>query len=85
MLSDTNPTVVGFSVPFPGNLYGALRMGQQLRTRRQDIKVVLGGGYANTELRRLRDPRLFEVLDFVTLDDGERPFLCLLEYLQGNV
>ena len=77
------PSVVGFSVPFPGNLFGALRMGQQLRLRRRDIKVVLGGGYANTELRRLRDPRVFEVLDFVTLDDGERPFLCLLEYLEG--
>jgi hypothetical protein len=59
-------------------------MGQELRAQRQDIKVVLGGGYANTELRRLGDPRLFEVLDFVTLDDGERPFLCLLEYLQGK-
>ncbi|MDH5564181.1 MAG: radical SAM protein [Nitrospirota bacterium] len=80
----SQPSVVGFSVPFPGNLYGALRMGQQLRARRPDLKIVLGGGYANTELRRVRDPRLFDVLDFVTLDDGERPFLCLLEYLQGN-
>jgi len=78
------PSVVGFSVPFPGNLYGALRMGQQLRARRPEIKVVLGGGYANTELRRVQEPRLFEVVDFVTLDDGERPFLCLLEYLQGK-
>jgi hypothetical protein len=78
------PSLVGFSVPFPGNLYGALRMGQQLRARRPEIKVVLGGGYANTELRRIREPRLFEVVDFVTLDDGERPFLCLLEYLQGK-
>ena len=78
------PTVVGFTVPFPGNLYGALRMGQQLRIRKRDIKVVLGGGYANTELRRLQDPRLFEVLDFVTLDDGERPFLCLMDYLAGK-
>ncbi len=78
------PSVVGFSVPFPGNLYGALRMGQQLRARRRDIKVAFGGGYANTELRRLRDPRVFEFLDYVTLDDGERPFLCLLEYLEGK-
>ncbi len=78
------PSVVGFSVPFPGNLYGALRMGQQLRVRRRDIKVVLGGGYVNTELRRLCEPRLFEVVDFVTLDDGERPFLCILEHLQGR-
>ncbi len=78
------PTVVGLTVPFPGNLYGALRMGHALRVRRPNIKVVLGGGYANTELRRLQDARLFEVVDFVTLDDGERPFLCLLEYLQGK-
>jgi radical SAM superfamily enzyme YgiQ (UPF0313 family) len=78
------PSVVGFSVPFPGNLYGALRMGQQLKAGRPEMKVILGGGYPNTELRRLQDPRLFEVVDFVTLDDGERPFLCLLEYLQGK-
>jgi hypothetical protein len=78
------PTVIGFSVPFPGNLYGALRMGQQLRARRPEIKVVLGGGYANTELRRVQELRLFDVVDLVTIDDGERPFLCLLEYLQGK-
>jgi len=78
------PSVVGLSVPFPGNLYGALRMGQQLRARTPEIKVVLGGGYPNTELRRLQESRVFEVIDFVTLDDGERPFLCLLEYLQGK-
>ncbi len=78
------PSIVGFSVPFPGNLYGALRMGQQLRLRKPHIKVVLGGGYVNTELRRVQEPRLFEVVDYVTLDDGERPFLCLLEYLQGT-
>ncbi|MDH5296407.1 MAG: radical SAM protein, partial [Nitrospirota bacterium] len=78
------PSVVGFSVPFPGNLYGALRMGQQLRARRPEIKVVLGGGYPNTELRKVKESRLFEVVDFVTIDDGERPFLCLLEYLQGK-
>ncbi|MBA3966875.1 MAG: radical SAM protein [Nitrospirales bacterium] len=78
------PAVVGLSVPFPGNLYGALRMGQELRDKRPEIKVVLGGGYPNTELRRLQEPRLFACVDFVTLDDGERPFLCLLEYLEGK-
>lgn len=78
------PDVVGFSVPFPGNLYGALRMGRELRIRRPEITIVLGGGYANTELRRLEEPRVFDVVDFVTLDDGERPLVCLLEYLQGK-
>ena len=78
------PTVVGVSVPFPGNLYGAFRIAQALKARRADVKIVLGGGYVNTELRRLSDPRVFEYLDYVMLDDGERPWQCLLEHLSGT-
>jgi radical SAM superfamily enzyme YgiQ (UPF0313 family) len=44
----------------------------------------MGGGYVNTELRTLKDIRLFEYVDFILLDDGERPLLSLLEYLQGK-
>ncbi len=79
-----DPTVVGVSVPFPGNLYGAFRVAQALKARRPEVKIVLGGGYANTELRRLSDPRVFEYLDYVMLDDGERPWQCLLEHLSGT-
>jgi len=79
-----SPDVVGFTVPFPGNLYGGLRMAGALKARCPEIPIVLGGGYANTELRRLDDPRVFDYLDYVTLDDGERPLLCLLEYLDGK-
>jgi radical SAM superfamily enzyme YgiQ (UPF0313 family) len=79
-----NPSVVGLTVPFPGNLYGAFRLAQALKTKRPEITVVLGGGYANTELRRLKDPRVFDYLDYATLDDGERPLLCLLEHLGGK-
>lgn len=79
-----DPDVVGLTIPFPGNLFGALRIAQALKTRRPRIRLVLGGGYVNTELRRLEDPRLFNYVDYVTLDDGERPFLCLLEHLAGG-
>lgn len=79
-----DPTLVGLTVPFPGNLYGAFRIAQALKARRPEIPIVLGGGYANTELRRLRDPRVFDYLDYVTLDAGERPLLCLLEHLAGK-
>ncbi|MDR6195376.1 hypothetical protein QE357_002428 [Siphonobacter sp. BAB-5404] len=78
------PTVVCLTVPFPGNLYGALKCGKYLKTHYPDIKVVMGGGYANTELRSLKETRVFEYLDFVALDDGEAPLLHLLEYLAGN-
>jgi len=79
-----NPRLVGLSVPFPGNLYGAFHMAQAIKQLRPDISIVLGGGYANTELRRLRDPRCFDHVDFITLDDGERPLLSLVEHLSGQ-
>ncbi|MEQ8549730.1 MAG: radical SAM protein [Cyclobacteriaceae bacterium] len=79
-----NPAVIGLSVPFPGNLFGALRIGQFVKEHYPSIKVIMGGGYPNTELRSLSDPRIFNYIDFITLDDGERPLVCLLEYLEGK-
>ena len=83
-LARTRPDVVGLTVPFPGNLFGALRIAQAIKARQPNTAVVLGGGYVNTELRRLAEPRLFQFVDYVTLDDGERPFLCLLDFLAGG-
>ncbi|HET9844950.1 MAG TPA: radical SAM protein [Nitrospira sp.] len=79
-----DPSLVGLSVPFPGNLYGAFRIAQSLKQQRPDIVIALGGGYVNTELRRLSDVRVFDFIDYVTLDDGERPLLCLLEHVSGK-
>jgi len=78
------PDVVCLTVPFPGNLFGALKCGQHLKRHHPQVTVVLGGGYANTELRRVSEPRLFDYVDFVSLDDGEAPLLHLLEYLSGG-
>ncbi len=83
-IDETHPTVIGLTVPFPGNLYGAFRIAQALKAQQPPLKVVLGGGYVNTELRRLQDARVFDYVDYVTLDDGERPLLCLLEHLEGR-
>jgi len=76
------PDVLGLTVPFPGNLYGALRIARVAKAERPATKVVLGGGYVNTELRQLGDPRIFDTCDFITLDDGERPFLALVDHLR---
>jgi len=78
------PDVVGLTVPFPGNLYGALRIAQTIRRVAPRTRIVLGGGYMNTELRQLAEPRFFDFVDFVTLDDGEQPLACLLEHVQGK-
>ncbi|EER58513.1 Radical SAM domain protein [Acidovorax delafieldii 2AN] len=78
------PTVVLLSVPFPGSAYAAFRIAQTIKARHPHIVTVLGGGFVNTELRELTEPRVFDYFDYVTLDAGERPLLALLEHLQGQ-
>jgi hypothetical protein len=78
------PILVLLSVPFPGAMYAALRIAQTIKQYYPSIKIGLGGGYVNTELRELTDPRLFDFVDYITLDSGERPLLALLEYLDGK-
>jgi hypothetical protein len=84
LLAVHEPEVVGMSAPFPGNVYGAFRMARAMRAQAPNVKLVLGGGWVNTELRRLREPRVFDYFDYVTLDDGERPLLNLLARLDGR-
>ncbi|MDX5397663.1 MAG: radical SAM protein, partial [Hymenobacteraceae bacterium] len=78
------PTLVALSVPFPGNLYSAFKCGQWLKQHHPEIKIAMGGGFANTELRSLKDPRVFNFVDFITLDDGEAPIYHLIEHLNGK-
>jgi radical SAM superfamily enzyme YgiQ (UPF0313 family) len=78
------PDLVGLTVPFPGNAYGAFRMAQAMKRSGGKAGapiIALGGGYVNTELRGLSDPRVFDFVDYITLDDGERPLLALIEHL----
>jgi radical SAM superfamily enzyme YgiQ (UPF0313 family) len=83
-LAQHRPTVVLVSVPFPGAVYAAFRIAQTIKLHDPSIVTVLGGGYANTELRELTEPRVFDFFDFITLDAGERPLLALLDHLQGQ-
>jgi radical SAM superfamily enzyme YgiQ (UPF0313 family) len=78
------PNVVLLSAPFPGNVYGAFRIAQAIKAHDPAIVTVLGGGFVNTELRELAEPRVFDFFDYVCLDDGERPVLSLLEHLGGE-
>lgn len=84
LMEEVQPTAVCLSVPFPGNLFGALKCGQFIKEHYPDVAVIMGGGYPNTELRRLSEERLFNYVDYVCLDDGELPLMLLLEYLEGK-
>ncbi|MGA0798930.1 MAG: B12-binding domain-containing radical SAM protein [Steroidobacteraceae bacterium] len=84
VLKTQTPDLVLLSVPFPGALYGALRIAQTVRSLRPHATIVMGGGYVNTELRELTEPRLFDFVDYVTLDRGEAPLWAIIEVLQGE-
>ncbi|MGA0734352.1 MAG: B12-binding domain-containing radical SAM protein [Steroidobacteraceae bacterium] len=84
VLKTQTPDLVLLSVPFPGALYGALRIAQTVRSLRPHATIVMGGGYVNTELRELTEPRLFDFVDYVTLDRGEAPLWAIIELLQGE-
>ncbi len=84
LLASRQPDVIAITAPFPGNVYGAFRMARTIRAAAPQAKLILGGGWVNTELRSLRDPRVFDYFDYLTLDDGERPLLNLLTRLSGR-
>ena len=83
-LARHHPDVVLVSVPFPGAVYAAFRIAQAVKAAQPGIKLALGGGFVNTELRELSEPRVFDHFDAVTLDAGERPLLALLEHWAGR-
>ncbi|WP_299312861.1 B12-binding domain-containing radical SAM protein [uncultured Aquimarina sp.] len=77
-LQTEQPKLVCISVPFPGNLYSAFRCAQWIKKKHPTIKVSMGGGFPNTELRSVTDIRVFNFFDYITLDDGELPVELLL-------
>ena len=83
-INDTQPKMVGISVPFPGNLYSAFRCAQWIKENHPEIKVVMGGGFPTTELRSISDPRVFEFFDYIALDDGELPLELIISNTLNN-
>src|SRR6185503_415392 len=84
LIAAHQPDVVAVTAPFPGNVYGAFRTARTIRATAPKARLILGGGWVNTELRSLRDTRVFDYFDYLTLDDGERPLLNLLTRLAGR-
>jgi hypothetical protein len=84
-MATVQPKLVALSVPFPGNLYSSLRCAQWIRQHYPDTKIAMGGGFANTELRSLSDPRVFEFYHYITLDDGEAPIEQLLAHIDNRI
>ncbi len=83
-IESIQPTLFLISVPFPGNLYSAFRSAQWVKKYHPNIKISMGGGFPNTELRSLSDARVFEFFDYITLDDGEVPIEELISNIESR-
>lgn len=67
-LSDT---MFCISVPFPGCFEAALFCAREIRKMFGDKALIcLGGGYINTELRDVKEKRLFDFCDILSFDKG---------------
>lgn len=84
-INEQQPDIIGLAVPFPGCLYAALLCGKYIKTHHPNIKVVIGGGFANTEWRTLSEKRIFKYTDYITLDDGELPLLRIAQLLENKI
>ena len=78
LLERHRPDVVGLTCPFPGTVYGAFRVAGCVRRHAPGTMIVLGGGYVNSELRELDDPRVFDFVDAVCFDEGFGPWLGIV-------
>ena len=72
------PEIAGITLPFPGTVYAAFRIAATIRRIAPATRIVFGGGYVNTELRDLADPRVFDFADDLCFDEGFAPWLGIL-------
>lgn len=78
MLENDRPDAVAITIPFPGTLYCALRIARRIK-QKSSAKVIIGGGYVNTELRNMEDRRIFDFVDFISFDQGFQPLTAILK------
>ncbi len=78
-LEKDSPEMVVLTVPFPGCLLGALAIARRIKAVRSGVRIAMGGGYVNTELRELKDPSIFDYVDYIVLDSGFLPLQRIAE------
>ena len=69
-MDEIRPTAVGVACPFPGTLVGAFKIARYVRKRYPGVRLALGGGYVNTELREMTDRRPYRYFDEILFDEG---------------
>jgi hypothetical protein len=76
-----DPLVIGATIPFPGCLAGALVCAASAKARYGGgVMTIAGGGYVNTELRFMDEPKFFDYFDYLSFDRGYGSLAAILEH-----
>ena len=76
-MDETRPTEVWVTCPFPGTLVGAFKIAKYVRAHYPKVRLALGGGYVNTELRSMTDKRPYRYFDEFQFDSPyAEPFVA---------
>lgn len=76
----SHETLVCITVPFPGCFVSALYSAKLLKETYGDkVLIAFGGGYANTELRTVKEKKLFNYCDFISYDKGYGSYLNIFD------
>ena len=62
-MDEVKPTVVGVTCPFPGTLVAAFKIAKYVKKHYPGVRLLIGGGYVNTELRDMTDKRPYKYFD----------------------
>ncbi|MBW1779538.1 MAG: B12-binding domain-containing radical SAM protein [Deltaproteobacteria bacterium] len=78
-LTKKRPGIIGISVGFPDQLLPAFKVAAAAKRCLPDAHITLGGAFLSVYFRMLKEPRLFDWVDSIILDDGEIPLLRLAQ------
>lgn len=79
-----SPKNCAFTIPFPGNLIFSFYSAKYIKKQYPEIKILFGGGFANTELRNIKNISVFDYCDYLIIDDGELPIEKILQFKNPN-
>ncbi len=78
-------TLFCISVPFPGCFVSALFCAREIKNLfGKKAFISIGGGYVNTELRDVKEKRLFDFCDVLSFDKGYGSYFKLFEIFKQN-
>jgi radical SAM superfamily enzyme YgiQ (UPF0313 family) len=84
LLAKANPRIIGLSVVFENQVLAAFQCARIIKSLVPHIHVTMGGPFISIHLRRVKEIKLFDIVDSLVMDEGEIPLERLHIELSGK-